>query len=76
MEVLTLLQKNKVLKNYKFLNMNERKKYLISLKLITEFQIKNLETEFEKNNKKLIELENSRILLIESFLKKKKILKI
>ena len=63
--------KNKVLKNYKFLNMNERKKYLISLKLLTEFQIKNLETEFEKNNKKLIELENSRILLIESFLKKK-----
>ena len=42
--------KNKVLKNYKFLKMNERK-YLISLKLLTEFQIKNLETEFEKNNK-------------------------
>ena len=43
--------------------MNERKKYLISLKLLTEFQIKNLETEFEKNNKKLIELENSRIFI-------------
>ena len=32
---------------------------------MTEFQIKNFELEFSKNNKKLVELENSRIELIE-----------
>ncbi len=63
--------KNKVIKNYKFLNKLERKKYYQSLKLLTEFQIRNFETEFLRNNKKLEELENSRIILIKAFLKKK-----
>ena len=63
--------KNKVKNNYKFLKKSERKKYYQSLKLLTEFQIKNFETEFFRNNKKLMELENSRISLVESFLKKK-----
>ena len=63
--------KNKVMNNYKFLNKFERKKYCQSLKSLTEFQIRNFGTEFSRNNKKLIELENSRIFLIESFLKKK-----
>ena len=39
---------------------------------MTEFQIKNFEMEFYKNNKKLIELENLRIQLVESYLYKKK----
>jgi len=63
--------KNKVINNYRFLKKFERKKYYKSLKLLTELQIRNFETEFSRNNKKLIELENSRILLVESFLKKK-----
>ena len=48
MEVLTLIQKNKVLKNYKFLKMNERKIFNFSQTFLLNFQIKNLETEFEK----------------------------
>ena len=51
------------------MNEAEKKKYFNSLKLLTEFQIKNFESEFNKYNKKLLELENSRILLVESFLK-------
>ena len=61
--------KDKIKNNYKFLNEAEKKKYFNSLKLLTEFQIKNFESEFNKYNKKLLELENSRILLVESFLK-------
>ena len=63
--------KNKVLSNYNFLSTIEKKKYYKSLKILTEFQIKNFELEFSKNNKKLVELENSRIELIESYLQKK-----
>ncbi len=63
--------KNKIKNNYKFLNKFEREKYYQSLKKLTEFQIKNFELEFKKNNEKLIELEKSRIILVDSFLNKK-----
>ncbi len=63
--------KNKVMNDYKFLMKFERKKYYQSLKSLTEFQIRNFEKEFFRNNEKLIELENLRILLVNSFLKKK-----
>ena len=66
------LPKNKIIGNYNFLSKTERYKYYNSLKLLTEIQIKNFESEFEKYNKKLIELENSRINLVKSYLKKKK----
>ena len=48
----------------------EKKKYGLSLKQLTDFQIKNFEFEFDKNNKRLMELENARIELIDLFLKK------
>ena len=64
--------KSKITNTYKFLNKIEREKYYNSLKILTEFQIKNFETEFEKCNKKLLELENSRITLVKSFKEKKK----
>ena len=64
--------KNKIIGNYNFLSKTERYKYYNSLKLLTEIQIKNFESEFEKYNKKLIELENSRINLVKSYLKKKR----
>ncbi len=63
--------KNKIKNDYKFLNKFEREKYYQSLKKLTEFQIKNFELEFKKNNEKLIELEKSRIILVDSFLNKK-----
>ena len=66
------LTKDKIKDNYNFLNKIEKKKYLFSLKQITENQIKNFTLEFEKNNKKLIELESSRTLLVDAFLKNKK----
>ena len=64
--------KNKISDHYNFLNKIEKKKFYESLKLLTEFQIKNFEMEFYKNNKKLIELENLRIQLVRSYLYKKK----
>jgi len=63
--------KNKIKNDYKFLNKFEREKYYQSLKKLTEFQIKNFELEFKKNNEKLTELEKSRIILVDSFLNKK-----
>ena len=63
--------KKKISNNYNFLNKIEKKKYYESLKVLTEFQIKNFELEFNKNNKKLIELENLRVQLVESYLYKK-----
>ena len=56
--------KDKIKNNYKFLNEAEKKKYFNSLKLLTEFQIKNFESEFNKYNKKLLELENSKFYLL------------
>ena len=64
--------KSKITNTYKFLNKIEREKYYNSLKILTEFQIKNFETEFEKCNKKLLELENSRITLVDAYLRKKR----
>ena len=66
------LTKDKIKDDYTFLSKIEKKKYLTCLKQITENQIKNFILEFEKNNKKLIKLEHSRILLVEAFLKNKK----
>ena len=66
------ITKDKIKDNYNFLNKIEKKKYLFCLKQITENQIKNYLLEFEKNNKKLKELESSRTLLVEAFLKNKK----
>ena len=63
--------KSRVMNNYKFLKIFERKKYYQSLKLLTDSQIKNFEEEFFANNQKLAHLENSRISLVKSFLHKK-----
>ena len=62
--------KKKIKDNYSFLSSIEKKKYGLSLKQLTDFQIKNFEFEFDKNNKRLMELENARIELVDSFLKK------
>ena len=67
-----MLFRSKITNTYKFLNKIEREKYYNSLKILTEFQIKNFETEFEKCNKKLLELENSRITLVDAYLRRKK----
>ena len=53
----------KIKDNYSFLSSIEKKKYGLSLKQLTDFQIKNFEFEFDKNNKRLMELENARIEL-------------
>ncbi len=63
--------KNKIKNKYKFLSKLDREKYFQSLKILTENQIKNFELEFKKNNEKLIELESSRIVLVDSYINKK-----
>ena len=67
--------KKKITKEYKFLNFNEKKKYLQILKEFTNNLIVNHIKEFESLDKKLKNLENERIKLINYFLLNKKVSK-
>ncbi len=64
------LLKDKISNNYKFLKVDERKKYYDELKRFTEKLIINYQENFDIYNNQLIKLEKYRFSLINRFLKK------